>query len=201
MFVRALALLAVLAAPAAAAPASFKAWLGTFEPAQRVESCSDCKAPRVVPRPGTVRVLPPADGAPPPDGDVVIASPLLGLVVHGRVDGGRVAMPYFAFDQRDSDDGVIVLPADTVARFVVPSPADVTAIKAALVRDDALSIGQRATALKALRDTEVAVLDLDGDGKPDVAATYGCNSWGDGSCQSRGQFFLARQGTKWVEIE
>jgi hypothetical protein len=204
--VRTFVLLAVLAPAAVAAGkdapvAAPKAWLGTFAPASKVTPCDDCKAPRVVPRAGSVRVLPPADGGAPPEGDVVIASPLLGLAVHGRVDAGRVAMEYFAFDQRDSDDGVIVLPGNTVARFVVPTAADVAAIKEALVRDDALSVGARATALKALRDVEIGALDLDGDGKADVAATYGCNAWGDGSCQSRGQFFLARRGTKWVEIE
>jgi hypothetical protein len=176
------------------------AWLGTFVPAQPVPACSECKGPSVVARAGAVRLLPPADGA-PPTGEVTIASPLLGVVVPGRVDQGQVALPFFAFDQRDSDDGVLVLPAGTVARFVAPTAADVAAIKNAIARADLLSVGRRDVALRALRDLEIGALDVDGDGKADLVATYGCTSYGDGHCQSRGQFFLARIGAKWVAIE
>ncbi len=175
-------------------------WLGTFQPAQHAEACSDCKEPAPAPTAGSVRVLPPADGT-LPSGEVVIASPLLGLVVPGKVDAGRVALAYFPYDRRDSDDAVLVLPAGTVARFVTVTPTDVVAIKATLVHDDALSVGRRDLALRALKDLEIGALDLDGDGKADVVATYGCAAWFDGSCQARGQFFLARRGTKWVESE
>jgi hypothetical protein len=48
---------------------------------------------------------------------------------------------------------------------------------------------------------EIGLIDTDGDGKPDYAATFGCNNWADGSCQSRGQFFLAHRGTRWVVID
>src|SRR5439155_25797566 len=105
-----IAILAVLAPAAVAAgkdappqPQPVRAWLGTFAPAQAAAPCADCKGPRVVARAGTVRLLPPADGsAVPTEGDVVIASPLLGLAVHGRIDAGRVPIGFFAFDQRDS---------------------------------------------------------------------------------------------------
>lgn len=176
------------------------AWLGTFVPADPATSCGDCKGPHVVARAGTVRVLPPAEGA-APEGDVTIASPLLGLVVPGHVDHGKVDLAFFPLDTRDGDNGVIVLPAGTVARFVVIAPADLVAVKETLIRDDALSSGARGIAIRAFKDLEVGALDIDGDGKADIVATYGCNSWGDGACQSHGQFFLVRRGQKWVEIE
>ena len=175
-------------------------WLGTFQPAQPAQACADCKTPTPEPRAGSVRVLPPADGD-APSGEVVIASPLLGLAVPGKIDSGRVQLAFFPYDRRDSDDAVLVLPKDTVARFVVATAADIVAIKDALVRADALSVGSRTLALKAMKDLEVGALDLDGDGKADVVATYGCTAYFDGSCQAHGQFFLARRGNKWVEIE
>jgi hypothetical protein len=198
--VRLIVTLAVLVPTAAAAAPVSKAWLGTFEPAERAPACSDCKGPHVVPRTGAVRVLPPGEGA-APEGEVVIASPLLGLVVRGKVDGGRIALPFFAYDERDSDNTVVLLPGDTVARFVAATAADLAAIKEALVREDALSVGRRDLALHALRDLEVGALDLDGDGKADLVATYGCTAWFDGNCQAHGQFFLVHRGAKWVEIE
>ena len=68
---------------------------------------------------------------------------------------------------------------------------------AALITDEVL-VGRPKRALDGL---EVGAIDVDGDGKADVVATYGCNAWGDGSCQSHGQFFLVRRGARWVEIE
>ncbi len=175
-------------------------WLGTFQPAQPASACSDCKGPTPAPTAGSVRVLSEADGK-PPEGAVVVTSPLLGLAVPGKIDGGRVQLAFFPYDRRDSDDAVLVLPKDTVARFVAATPADIVAIKETLVRDDALSVGRRELALRAHKDLEVGALDLDGDGKADVVATYGCTAYFDGSCQAHGQFFLARRGNKWVEIE
>jgi len=176
------------------------AWLGTFVPTQPAPACTDCKAPKVTASAGAVRVLQPADGA-APDGDVVVASPLLGLVVPAKIDHGQIALGFFPLDLRDGTVSVVLLPSDTVARFVVATPADIVAIKETLIHDDVLSVGVRATALRAFKDLEVGALDLDGDGKADVVATYGCNAWGDGSCQGHGQFFLAKRGAKWVQIE
>jgi hypothetical protein len=70
-----------------------------------------------------------------------------------------------------------------------------------LVRADALSNGDRATAMRTLRDVEVGAIDVDGDKEADFAVTYGCTSYGDGVCQRRGEFFLARRGAKWVLVE
>ncbi len=176
------------------------AWLGTFVPGEPGTPCTDCKAPKVVARAGAVRVLPPADGA-APDGAVMVASPLLGIFVPGKIDHGQVAIPFFTLDQRDSDDEVLLFPPDTVARFVVPTAADVLAIKDAIVRADLLSVGDRVMTMRALRDMEIGALDLDGDGKADVVATYGCTQFFQSTCQARGQFFLAHRGQKWVQIE
>jgi hypothetical protein len=148
-----------------------------------------------------VRVLPPGEGDPPAEGEVVVASPLVGLALHGKLAAGKVALPWFAVDTRDGATAVLLLPGDAAVRFVVPSAADVLAIKDALVRADELSNGDRATALRALRDLEVGALDLDGDHKPDVVATYGCTSYGDGACQRRGAFFLVRHGARWALVE
>jgi hypothetical protein len=196
------------AAPSAPAPAKPTAkptptrpYLGTFEPAAALTPCADCRTAQVVPSAGSVRVLPPGVGVPPANGDVVIASPLVGLALHATLTAGKIALPWFAVDTRDSATGVLVLPADAAVRFVSPSPADVLAIKQALVAGDALSTDNRATALRALRDLEVAAIDTDGDHKADLAVTYGCTSYGDGACQRRGQFFLARRGALWVQID
>jgi hypothetical protein len=91
---------------------------------------------------------------------------------------------------------VIVLPGGTAVAFVAPSKTDVAAIKATLVKTDALA-GVR----RALIGLEVGAIDIDGDGKADVVATYGCTAWFDGSCQSKGQFFFVRRGARWVFLE
>jgi hypothetical protein len=75
--------------------------------------------------------------------------------------------------------------------------ADVAAIQARLLRLDVFGPGVR----QALAGMELAGLDLDRDGRADVAATYGCNGWSEGACQSHGQFFLVRRGERWLEIE
>lgn len=185
------------AVAAAAAPKPMPAWVGTFAPHEPVSPCADCKTQRIVPRAGQVRVLTPGGGAAPAAGDVVlVVNPMLGVVAHGKLDGGRVDVAWFNYDRRDSDDGVLVLPGDAVPRLITPTPLEVVAIKQALLRDEVLSGVKR-----ALIGLEVGAIDVDGDGKADFAVTYGCNAWGDGSCQSRGQFFLARRGAKWVEID
>lgn len=163
--------------------------------------CTDCKEARVVPSVGSVRVLPPGEGDPPSDGDVVVVSPRVGLALPAKVAAGRIALPWFALDTREGATGVLVLPAGAAVRFVTPSAGDVLAIKDGLVRSDALSNGDRTTAMRALRDVEVGAIDVDGDNKPDFAVTYGCTSYGDGSCQRRGEFFVARRGARWVMVE
>ena len=144
---------------------------------------------------GTVRVLAPESGD-PAAGDVVIVHPLLGKTATGKVDKATVALADFAFDQRDGDDGVLVLPAGTPVAFVAPSKADAAAITALLVRTDAIA-GVR----RALAGIELAAIDIDGDARPDVVTTYGCTAWFDGSCQSRGQFVLVRRGARWTLLE
>jgi hypothetical protein len=37
-------------------------------------------------------------------------------------------------------------------------------------------------------------------GKAELAVTYGCTVWFDGSCQARGQFVLARRRARWVVV-
>jgi len=169
-------------------------------PAQPAPPCTDCKAPKVVASAGSVRVLPPGEGA-PPSGDVLVASPLLGLVVPGKIADGQIAVGFFPLDTRELDTNVVLLPPATVARFVVATPADVLQVKDAIARADLLSVGDRNMTMRALKDMEVGALDLDGDGKADLIATYGCTQFFQSSCQAHGQFFFAHRGQKWVEIE
>jgi hypothetical protein len=182
------------AAPAPKAPPP-PVWIGVFDPGLPTHPPWDNAKLTPVPHGGTVRVLAP-DAGPAASGDVVIVHPLLGKTAAGKVDKGMVALAGFAFDQRDGDDAVLVLPGGTAVTLVAPSAADAVAIKAALVKSDALA-GVR----RALAGLELAAIDLDGDGKADVVATYGCSAWFDGSCQSRGQFFLARRGARWAFLE
>jgi hypothetical protein len=189
----------VLGGVAAAAPAP-KAppppmWIGVFDPRLPTHPPWDNAKLTPVPHGGAVRVLAP-DAGPAASGDVVIVHPLLGKTAAGKVDKGMVALAEFAFDQRDGDDAVIVLPGGTAVSVVAPGAADVAAIKAVLVKTDALA-GVR----RALVGLELAAIDFDGDGKADVVATYGCSAWFDGSCQSKGQFFLVRRGARWVVLE
>ena len=182
------------AAPAPKAPPP-PVWIGVFNP--RLPAHPPWDNPKLTPVPhgGSVRVLAPESG-PAASGDVVIVHPLLGKTAAGKVDNGLVALADFAFDQRDGDDGVIVLPGGTPVAIVAPSAAEVAAIKATLVKTDTLA-GVR----RALTGLEVAAIDIDGDGKADVVATYGCTAWFDGSCQSKGQFFLVRRGARWAILD
>lgn len=170
-------------------------WIGVFDPGLPVHPPWENTKLTPVAHGGAVRVLTPAD-RPPASGEVVIVHPLLGKTAVGKVDKGAVALGDFAFDQRDGDDGVIVLPAGTPVAFVAPSRADVAAVRAALVRSEALA-GVR----RALDGLELGAIDVDGDGRADVIATYGCAAWFDGACQSRGQFVLARRGARWTIVE
>ena len=181
--------------PAAVKPALPPLWIGVFDPKLPVHAPWRNAQLTPVAHAGAVRVLTPEVGA-AASGDVVIVHPLLGKTAAGTVAQGSVALREFAFDQRDGDDGVLVVPAGTPVAFVVPSKADVAVIQATLVRTDALA-GVR----RALAGLEVAGVDLDGDGKADVVATYGCAAWFDGSCQSKGQFVLTRKGARWAIVE
>jgi hypothetical protein len=174
-----------------------KVWIGTFVPVgDRRKPCTDCTAPKIVPLAGAVRVLSPSDGSAPATGDVVVVSPLVGIIARGKIEAGLVAIASFNYDLRDASSNVFVLPGSADPLLVEPSKLDVAAIKQALLRNDVLSGVKR-----SLAGTEVGAIDLDHDRKADLAVTYGCNAWGDGECQSRGQFFLVRRGTKWVEID
>lgn len=168
-------------------------WLGSFTPAKPVE-VSEARA--VVGRAGTITVLTPADGSPPPTGEVAVVEPLTGMNIVGTVDKGKVVLPLFAIDRRAYANAVIVVPATTTVKFVQPSPADVKSIKAALAKDEALSHVKR-----ALDHLEIGAADTDGDGKADVALTYGCTVWGDGQCQVFGQQALIAKHGIWLELE
>jgi hypothetical protein len=189
-------------AAAAPAPATGKAaaaplqlWIGVFDPRLPVHPPWDNPKLTPVSHGGAVRVLAPDQG-PAASGDVVVVHPLLGKTALGKVDKGAVVLAEFAFDQRDGDDGVIVLPGATQVAFVAPSKADVAAVRATLVRTEALA-GVR----RALDGLEFGAVDVDADGKADVIATYGCTTWFDGACQSRGQFVLVRRGGRWAIVE
>lgn len=184
---------AIAARPAKATP--LPVWIGVFNPGLPSHPPWDSAKLTPVAHGGAVRVLTPETGA-AASGDVVIVHPLLGKTAAGKIDKGAVALADFAFDQRDGDDGVVVLPGGTPVAFVAPSKADVAAIKATLVKTEALA-GVR----RALDRLELGAVDVDGDGKADVVVTYGCAVWFDGSCQSRGQFVLARRGGRWMIIE
>lgn len=170
-------------------------WIGVFDPGLPPHAPWDNARLTPVAHGGAVRVLTPSSGH-AASGDVVIVHPLLGKLATGKVDHGTVAVADFAFDQRDGDDGVIVLPGGTPVAFVAPSKADTAAVRATLVRTEALA-GVR----RALDSLEVAAIDVDGDRKADVVATYGCAAWFDGACQSHGQFVLARRGGRWAIVE
>src|SRR5262245_16590514 len=170
-------------------------WIGVFDPGLPVHPPWDNIKLTPVAHGGAVRVLTPSSG-PPASGDVVIVHPLLGKVAAGKVDKGAVALTDFAFDQRDGDDGVVVLPGGTQVAVVAPGKGDVAAVRATLVRTEALA-GVR----RALDGLELGAIDVDGDGKADVIATYGCAAWFDGACQSRGQFVLVRRGGRWTIVE
>jgi hypothetical protein len=180
---------------AAKPPAQPPLWIGVFDPRLPAHPPWDHAKLTPVVHGGAVRVLAPDRGA-AASGDVVVVHPLLGKLATGKVDKGAVALADFAFDQRDGDDGVIVLPGGTPVAFVAPSKADVAAVRATLVRTEALA-GVR----RALDGIELGAVDLDADGKADVIATYGCTTWFNGACQSRGQFVLVRRGGRWAIVE
>jgi hypothetical protein len=167
-------------------------WIGVFDPQLPAHPPWQHAVLTPVSHSGVVRVLAP-DSGPAAQGDVVVVHPLLGKTAAGKVSGGAVALAEFALDLRDGDDGVLVLPGTTPVAIVAPSAADVAAIKRTLVKTDALA-GVR----RALAGLELAAIDVNRDGKADVVATYGCTAWFDGSCQSRGQFFLVRRGAHWA---
>ncbi|MEO9156236.1 MAG: hypothetical protein ABI591_11590 [Kofleriaceae bacterium] len=169
------------------------AWLGVFRPTAPL-AASATRA--VVGRAGEVIVLTPSDGSPAPTGEVAVVQPLTGMNIAGTIVHGRIALPLFAIDRREGADAVLLLPAAAVVRFVTPTPADVKAIEAVLIKDDVLA-GVR----RSLAGLEIGAVDLDGDGKADYAVTYGCNAWGDGQCQSHGAFFVVRTGAVWRELQ
>ncbi len=169
------------------------AWLGSFEPTEKLAS-SETRA--IVGRAGTVTVLTPADGSPVPSGDVAIVEPLFGMNVVASIAGGHIAVPLFAIDRREYAGTVLLLPATAVVKFVTPSAADDKAIRAALLKDEALSGVKRAVA-----GVEIGAVDTDGDGKADLALTYGCTVWGDGQCQVHGQYAFAQTSGIWRALK
>jgi hypothetical protein len=180
-----------------AAPAKPSVWIGVFHPAIPAHDpwTNDKLTPMV--KGGSVRVLSPSDGGAAASGEVVIVHPLLSKVANGTIANGAVALAEFAYDQRDGDAGVLVLPGGTKVAVVPTTKEDAAAIRARLARNEALA-GVR----KALVGLEIATIDSDGDGKADLAVTYGCTQWAGGTCQAHGQFFLAkRAGRGWIEFE
>ncbi|HEU4727112.1 MAG TPA: hypothetical protein VFT22_04465 [Kofleriaceae bacterium] len=183
------------ARPAATAKALPPVWIGVFDPRLPLHAPWENTQLTAVAHAGSVRVLTPPSGA-AASGEVIVVHPLLGKTATGKIDRGAVELADFAFDQRDGDDGVIVVPAGTPVAIVPPSKADAAAIAQTLVRTDALA-GVR----RALAGIELGGVDVDGDGKADLVATYGCTAWFNGACQSKGQFFLARHGARWMILE
>jgi hypothetical protein len=157
--------------------------------------CPDCKAMTVVARPVDVILLG-AGGA--KDGDAVtVVQPLLGMAVGGVVKGGNhVALASLLVDRRANHDGVFVVPGAPKIVFVAPTAADLAAAKLAVGRVESLEKVRKATAR-----LELGLVDLDGDGKPDLGSTYGCKVWGDGICQVEGQFLLVKKPGGWVVLE
>ena len=180
------------------APAAPAAWIGTFIPKDKTPCSAGCETAKPVARPGIVRVLTPSDGGAVATGLVMIVQPVIKAYGSGKVDKGVVTMVSFPYDEnRDTDNNVLVLPPGSKAVLIQPTKADVVAIKATLLA----KAEELANIRKSVATLEVVGVDTDGDGKADLAVTYGCNAWADGSCQSRGQFFLARRGLRWVVIE
>lgn len=169
------------------------AWLGTFEPAGML-AASDTRD--IVGRPGTITVLTPEDGSPAPTGEVTVVEPLFGMNLVATIDRGHIALPLFAIDRREYAGTVLVLPAATIVRFVVPSAADDKAIRALLAKNEALSGVKRAVV-----GVELGAIDIDHDGKADFVLTYGCTVWGDGACQVHGQYAFAQVKGVWREIK
>jgi hypothetical protein len=172
-----------------APPAPLAAWIGAFHPQPACPTACTIG--------GTVRVLPGGDDAPPLPADVAIVQPLANVMALGTVDHDQVAVVGLAFDPaRDGGDSVLVVPAVPPPAIVKPTPAELAAIKAVIARDEAL-----AGVKKALVGLEIGAVDVEGNGTADFAVAYGCRQWADGQCQGRGQFFLARRGARWVELE
>jgi hypothetical protein len=173
-------------------------WLGVFEPeaSGKRERCTGC-ALGATARAGIIRTFSPGDDRPAASGDVVAVSPLLGAFARGHLDGNRLPVAWFVDDRRDNDDGVVVLPASVHPVVVTPSKLDIQGVDQALLQLE--EFGPHVA--KAVANLEFAGLDLDGDGRADIVATYGCAQWGDGVCQLVGQVFLARHGERWVKIE
>lgn len=182
---------------AQAKPAEPTVWVGTFIPKDHVTCQSGCESAKPVAKPGQVRVLTPSKGQ-PATGPVMIVQPVLKAYGAGTVANGVVQLVSFPYDEnRDTDNNVLVVPSGTKAILVEPTKADIASIKATLLK----SAEELENIKRSVAGLEVTGVDTDGDGKADLAVTYGCNAWGDGACQSRGQFFLARRGQRWVVID
>jgi hypothetical protein len=194
------AVIAATTVPAAAAPTAPpapKVWLGVFQPAGgHVQGCVACGL-TVAARGGTIRALAPGGDGAPASGDVVAVSPVLGSSARGHLDGDKLAVSWFIADARDNDDGVLLFPSTVTPAVVAPTAGDVLAIKQMLLQRE--EFGPRVG--KAVAGMELAGLDVDGDGRADYVATYGCAQWGDGVCQVSGQVFVARRGDRWMKIE
>jgi len=170
-------------------------FLGVFDPGLPPHAPFTNASLTPVPHAGSVHVLAPEKGD-PASGAVHVIHPLLGKVADGTVDKGKVALADFAYDQRDGDDGVLVVPAAAPVAIVPIGKADAAAIKAVLRRDPALAgVG------KALAGLELAGVDLDGDKQPDAAMSYGCTAWFDGLCQSHGAMVFVKRAGRWTELQ
>jgi len=187
-------ILGVLAATATAhAAPMLQIAQGAAQPIAPAEPGCDCVVPTIVAHAVNVLVL---GGALADGNDVRVVQPLLGLAVSGRIAKGHVALAGWLVDRRANHDGVFVVTGDVKPVFLTATPADVAAIRAVVARVESLE-GVR----KATTKLEVGLVDLDGDGKADVASTYGCKVWGDGACQVPGQFLLVHRPAGWTLLE
>jgi hypothetical protein len=186
-----------LAAGVAQADPPRPIWIGVVQPASPPTAPCECDVLTAIARPVSIVVLPSPNVTSATDGTKLhVLQPLLGMAVTGVIAGGKLALPAFIVDRRRNHDEVIVVGGDVTPTLVTPSAAELAAVKVVVGHAESLEGVRKATA-----KLELGLVDLDGDGKADVGATYGCKVWGDGACQVTGQFVVVRGAGGWKVLE